>query len=137
MPPVWAEAILRRAKLPTATTADREIVTCRMPDGSVRQLFCKYGPLQAPQPPYRLGVAYEARVYDHVLPGWQGDVPQLHGAFLDDTTHTFALVLEYVDAATPLDQSPELGAGLTAAAGWIARFHRSSECAAVPPFLAL
>ncbi len=131
-----AVEILARDELQAPSSGDCEIVTCRMPDASPRRLFCKYGPaVEAGQPRQRFGVAYEAQVYDQLLGAWQGDVPRLHGALLDDATQTVGLALEYLDGATPLDQVPEPKAGLMAAAVWIARFHRWSETAAVPSFL--
>ena len=54
-----AAAIVQRGELPGMSSADREIVTCRMPDGSLRQLFCKFGPLaevQQPHPSLRRGL---------------------------------------------------------------------------------
>ena len=99
-------------------------------------MFCKFGPLaEARQPTHRFGVAYEAQVYDQLLKAWRDDVPHLHGAFLDDTTQTVGLALDYLDGAMPLHQVPQPKAGLMAAARWIARFHRWSETAAVPSFL--
>ena len=106
-----------------------------MPDGSLRQLLCKFGPLEVQQPPHRFGLAYEAQVYDQLLAAWQDDVPHLHGAFLDDTTQTFGLALDHIEGATPLQQLPDPKARLMAAARWIARFHRWSETATVAPFL--
>jgi hypothetical protein len=131
-----AAAILERGELPAMCSADCQIVACRMPDGSQRQLFCKFGPLaEVQQPTHRFGVAYEAQVYDQLLPAWPGDVPPLHGALLDETTHTVGLALGYLDGATPLHQVLQPKTGLMAAAEWIARFHRWSEAAAVPSFL--
>ena len=131
-----ADAILERAKLPAPSSADCQVVACRMPDGSRRQLFCKFGPLaEVPQPTRRFGVGYEGQVYDQLLRAWRDDVPPLHGVFLDETTQTIGLALDYLDGATPLRQVPQPKAGLLAAAGWIARFHRWSESAAVPSFL--
>ena len=131
-----AAAILDRGTLPARSSADCEIVTCRMPDGACRQLFCKFGPLAADgQPTQRFGVAYEAQVYDQLLPAWRDDVPHLHGALLDAATQTMGLALDYLDGATPLHQVSQPKAGLLAAARWIAGFHRWGETAAVPPFL--
>ncbi len=131
-----AAAILQRTRLPEPSSADCEIVACRMPDGTQRQLFCKFGPLaEVGQPTHCYGVAYEAQVYDQLLSAWRGDVLLLHGVFLDKTTGTVALALNYVDGATALQQVSQPKAGLMAAAEWIARFHRWSETAAVPSFL--
>ncbi len=106
-----------------------------MPDGGLLRLFCKFGPMEVHQPPHRFGVAYEAQVYDQLLPAWKDDVPRMHGAFLEDTTQTFGLALNYLDGASPLDQVSDAEAGLMAAARWIGCFHRWSETAAVPAFL--
>ena len=130
-----ADAIVEWAAPPGPGSADREIVTCRMPGGGLLRLFCKFGPLEVHQPPHRFGLAYEAQVYDQLLPAWKDDVPRMHGAFLDDTTQTFGLALDYLDGARPLDQVSDAKAGLTAAARWIGRFHRWSETAAVPALL--
>jgi len=130
-----AEAILQRTALAAPGDIHREIVACRMPDGSIRRLSCKCGPLEVQQPPHRFGVAYETQVYEQLLSAWKDDVPQLHGAFLDDTTQTFCLALNHLDGATPLQQMPEPKAGMLAAARWIGRFHRWSEATAVPHFL--
>ncbi|MEI8376326.1 MAG: hypothetical protein WCJ35_26200 [Planctomycetota bacterium] len=131
-----ADAILQRVKLPTLGSTDCEIITCHTPDGSLRKLFCKFGPLaEAVQPTHCFGVAYEAQVYDQLLSAWQDDVPRLHGALLDETTQTVGLALGYLDGATPLHQVPQPKAGLLSAARWIAGFHHWSETAAVPSFL--
>ncbi len=131
-----AAAITERGELPAMRGGNCEIVTCRMPDGSLSQLFCKFGPLaEIAQPTDRYGVAYEAQVYDQLLPPFREDVPRLHGAFLDDTTQTICLALEFLDGATPLQQVSQPRAGLLAAARWVAGFHRWSETAAVPSFL--
>jgi len=130
-----SDAILERVLVP-ALSADCEIVTCRMSDGSLRKLFCKYGPLaEVEQTPHCFGVAYEAQVYDQLLSAWQDDVPRFRGALLDETTQTVCLALDYLDGATPLHQVLQPKAGLMAAAQWIAHFHRWSETAAVPSFL--
>ncbi len=131
-----AAAIVLRARLPAGSSPDCERVVCRMPDGSERPLFCKFGPVaEVGQPTLRYGLAYEAQVYNQLLPAWQDDVPRLHGAMLDEATQTIVLALDYLDGAVLLDQAPQSKAGLMAAAGWIARFHRWSETAAVPSFL--
>ena len=71
-------AIVKRSELPAAGSADCEIVVCRMPDGAMRQLFCKFGPLAEPAlPTHCFGVAYEAQVYDQLLPSWKDEVPRL------------------------------------------------------------
>jgi hypothetical protein len=129
-------AIVQRGELPAAGGADCEIVTCRMADGSLRRLFCKFGPVgESAGPAQCSGVAYEARVYDQLLPAWQDEVPRLYGALLDEATQTIGLTLEYLDGATSLQAAAQPQAGLVAAARWIGRFHGWGETAAVPSFL--
>src|SRR5208282_153505 len=129
-------AILQRRALPALSSADCEVVACRLADGSVRQLLCKSGPLgEADQPSHRFGVAYEAQVYDQLLRTWKIDVPRLHGAFVDETNQTVVLALDYLADAASLHQLPDPKAGLMAAAEWIARFHLWGETAGVPTFL--
>jgi fructosamine-3-kinase len=131
-----AAAITQRREVPTSHATDSEIVACRLGDGSVRQLFCKFGPVAETAPPiHRFGAAYEAQVYDQLLPAWRDDVPRLHGAFLDETTQAVGLALEYLEGAVPFQHLTQPKAGLMAAARWIARFHRWSETATVPSFL--
>ena len=131
-----AAAILDRGEAPPSNRSECEIVTCRMPDGSRQRFFCKFGPLaEVAHPADRYGVAYEARVYDQLLSVWPGDVPHLHGAFVDAAKKKVGLALDYLDGNTPLHKLSQPKAGLGAAARWIARFHRYSESAAVPSFL--
>ena len=131
-----AAAIIQRGASSAPGGTDCEIVACRMPDGSRRQLFCKFGSLaDVGHPSHSYGVAYESQVYDQLLSAWPDDVPHLHGALLDDTTQTVGLALDYLEGAAPLQQAPQPRSGLAAAARWIARFHRWSETASVPSFL--
>jgi hypothetical protein len=132
-----AVAIIQRGELPITSSADCEIVTCRMPDDRLRRLFCKFGtPAEPTGLTHRYGLGYEARVYDELLPAWPDpDVPPLHGVFLDDASQTLVLALEYLEGGTPLHQVTQPKTGMLAAARWIARFHLWGETVAVPPFL--
>jgi hypothetical protein len=131
-----AEAIVERRELPITSSADCEIVTCRMSDDRLLRLFCKFGPLAEPEgPTHRSGLGYEARVYDELLRTWSDDVPPLHGVFLDDPSQTLVLALDYLEGSTPLHQITQPRSGLLDAARWIARFHRWGEIVALPTFL--
>jgi CelD/BcsL family acetyltransferase involved in cellulose biosynthesis len=131
-----AVAIIERGELAAASTAVCEIVTCRMPDETVRRFFCKFGSLAATAGQgHRYGVAYEAQIYDQILTSWPLDVPPLWGAFLDEARQTVGLALEYLDSATSLHQADEFKAGLLAAARWIGRFHRWGQTVPVPAFM--
>jgi len=60
--------IIDRRSTPHATTFPIEIVTCRLGDGSERQLFCKHAAgKDSSAYQHRGGVAYEALVYRDVL----------------------------------------------------------------------
>jgi CelD/BcsL family acetyltransferase involved in cellulose biosynthesis len=125
-----AEAIVARGELPIGSSTDCEIVTCRTSNERLLRLFCKFG--RHGESP---GLAYEAQVYDELLHAWPGDVPPLHGLFLDDSTSRLVLALEYLKGGTPLDQVSQPKAGLLAAARWIARFHLWGETVSVPAFV--
>ena len=131
-----ADAIVQRGELPAMSSENCEIVTCRMTDGCVKRLFCKFGPLEETAgPTHRYGLGYEARAYDELLPAWADDVPPLHGVFLDESSQTLVLALDYLENGTPLHQVWQPKADLGAAARWIARFHCWGETAVVPAFL--
>jgi thiamine kinase-like enzyme len=131
-----ADAITERVGLPITSSADCEIVTCRMGDNSLQRFFCKFGSIAEPAgPTHRFGLGYEARVYDELLRAWPDDVPPLHGVFLDATSQTLVLSLEYLEGGTPLHQVSQSKDGLLAAARWIAQFHLWGETVTVPPFL--
>ena len=107
-----AAAIVKRSELPAAGSADCEIVVCRMPDGAMRQLFCKFGPLAEPALPTRcFGVAYEAQVYDQLLPSWKDEVPRLHGGAAGRDDANGRPGARVLDGAKPLSRrrSPRQG----------------------------
>jgi aminoglycoside phosphotransferase (APT) family kinase protein len=107
-----------------------------MSDERQLRFFCKFGRPDDPiGPNHRFGLGYEARVYDELLRAWSNDVPPLHGVFLDESTQTLVLALDYVEGGTPLHQVSRPKGGMLAAARWIARFHRRCEAVDVPSFL--
>jgi CelD/BcsL family acetyltransferase involved in cellulose biosynthesis len=131
-----AAAIVQRGELPAMSSDNCEIVTCQMPDESVKRFFCKFGPLNEPAgPAHRFGLGYEARVYDELLRPWADEVPPLHGAFLDEAAQLLVLALDYLEGGTLLHQVWQPKSDLGAAARWIARFHQRGETATVPAFL--
>ncbi len=137
-----ADAIIDRQKRPATSSSECEIVSCRMPDDRCQRFVCKFGRSagyprsgSAAQPTHRIGLAYEARVYDELLRAWPDDVPPLHGVVLDDATQTLVLALDYLEDGTPLHEVSKPKDGLLAAARWIAGLHRWGETATVPAFL--
>ncbi len=131
-----AAEIVQRGELPAMSSENCEIVTCRMSDGQIKRLFCKFGPLAGPpRPTHSFGLGYEASVYDEMLAAWTENVPPLHGFFLDEGAATVVLALDYLEGGTPLHQVWQPRDDLGAAARWIARFHHWGQTVTVPPFL--
>ncbi len=129
-------AIESRTGIDVHSSADCEIVTCRLHDSTIKTIFCKYGPLaEVEGPTHRFGAAYEAHVYGGLLGPWAGQVPQLHGVFLDETTGLLVLALEHLSEATSVHRLTNPKAALIAAARWIARFQVAGETAEIPSFL--
>ena len=148
-----ADAILQRTKLPATrgtgcpSGGHCEIVACRMTDGSRRQLFCKL--------PWARGI----RVAEYRVPRKPNSRPiasalAMRRRFTTNCWGPGRTTCRYCtgrcwmmrhkrsawrwstsSVRRPCDQMPEPKAGLMAAAGWIGRFHRWSETAAVPSFL--
>jgi hypothetical protein len=130
-----AVAIVRRDLVSDRCSGDCEVVVCRMPDDSCRQLFCKYGQVPASGSDDSFSVGYETQVYDQLLGPWRNDVTPFHGVFRDETTQTICLALTCVPNAIALEQLSDPKAGLLTAARWIGCFHRWGETATVPKFL--
>src|SRR5260370_16011553 len=73
--------ILGRDPAVYVSTFFNEIVTCRLPDGSVRRLLAKRGGAHtAPTYGHRGGVPYEARVYRSVLEPLATSAPRFYGS---------------------------------------------------------
>ncbi len=110
-----------------ASTYHSEIVTCRLPDGSERQVLCKrsvgdgnycHG--------HRGGIPYEAEVYRNVLSGIQLTIPTFYGDHADTARNQAWLILEFLENAALVKHMHEIGA-MSLAAQWIGRFHAMNE----------
>jgi hypothetical protein len=118
--------ILGREPAVYVSTFFNEIVTCRLPDGSVRRLLAKRGGVHtAPTYGHRGGVPYEARVYCSVLKPLATSTPRFYGAERDADTGETTLLIEYLENARRLQSI--LPPMLADAARWIGAFHRSNE----------
>ena len=118
--------ILGRDPAVYVSTFFNEIVTCRLPDGSVRRLLAKRGGAHtAPTYGHRGGVPYEARVYRSVLEPLATSAPRFYGSEHDADTGETTLLIDYLENARRLQsvQPPKL----PDAARWIGAFHRSNE----------
>src|SRR5262249_33374796 len=93
-----AVTVLGREPNPYASTFASEIVTCRLPDGSERRLFCKYGATaDSGAHGHKGGVPYEAGVYRQLLVPMQAGVPALYGVYTEGGTGKTWLICEYLD----------------------------------------
>ena len=121
-------AILARAPNPYSSTSPSEVVTCRLPDGGVRRVLCKYstGSSGHAAHGHRGGVAYEADVYRHVLRPLEGAGPPYYGTFGGGSAGPLALVLGFLDGASWVHKAPD-GAAMRRAARWIGRFHARNQ----------
>jgi aminoglycoside phosphotransferase (APT) family kinase protein len=111
-------------------TFPSEVVTCRLPDGTQRRLFCKYGASSIVHVHgHRGGVGYEAEVYRSLLhPGLVG-TPPFRGARTAPDTGQAWLVLDYLDGCVRLHQAADPGEAMRRAADWIGWFHAARELA--------
>jgi len=133
-PPDGRLTIIDRRSTPHATTFPIEIVTCRLGDGSERQLFCKHAAgKDSSAYQHRGGVAYEALVYRDVLeplrrlPGLS--TCRYFGTHTDPGTGEAWLVLEHLESVMRVNYVSD-PAAMSAAARWLARFHAANADAA-------
>ncbi len=126
-------AILERRPNPYASTFASERVTCRLEDGCALALFCKYGGSYSPNDGHHGGVAYEATVYEKVLPLAEGSFPKHYGSYSDPAAGEVWLVLEALDEAVHISKAD--GPAMTRAAAWLGRFHAYFDGHAPPSCL--
>jgi hypothetical protein len=118
--------LLSREPNPYASSASSELVTCQLSGGHRQELFCKYGPVTAPENHgHRGGLAYEALVYREVLAGSLSGPPAFRGAFSLSSTE-LGLVVDGLRHALRAGKWPT-GDGVARAAAWIGRFHARHE----------
>lgn len=121
-----AVRVLARRPNVYASTFPSEVVRCRLPDGSVRRLLCKYtvaGEREHFARGHRRGVGYESDVYGRVLGPLGVTAPRLFGAAGARGRKAW-LALEFVDDAERLEHAGDVG--FVPAGRWIGEFHRKS-----------
>lgn len=124
--------VIHRQRL-TQGTAPKEVVTCRLWDGTELRVLCKYSDEErVPKPEHRRGVAYEAVVYRDVLPYTCGRTPDFYGLVEHGNADADCLVLEYVEGGVRVSVSDDQRA-MPLAARWSGRFHAASEALGVHP----
>jgi hypothetical protein len=116
--------ILDRTPNLFASTSTSEVVTCRLADGRILRLLCKY----AASPGHyafghRSGVGYEGNVYQQILRPLGVTVPSLFGQFEKAETGEPWLALEVVEDAVLADSASDPARALALAAAWAGRFH--------------
>ncbi len=126
-----ATVLDRQPNLYTSTYPS-EIVTCRMPDESTVQVFCKYeSGGENKSNPNRGDLGYESEVYRYVLLPLRVSSPVFYGLHKDKMTGTRWMILEYLDQAVRLRNSglslSDHSAAVIQAAHWIGRFHAAAE----------
>jgi aminoglycoside phosphotransferase (APT) family kinase protein len=126
---IWGEpvTILGRRLNPYCSTFPAEILTCVVPGGGERQVFCKYtiGDDNRDHG-HRGGAGYEAKVYGQVLQGLAISVPAFQGSFASRGTGATCLVLEYLASGIRVSKLP-VPSAMPAAAAWAGRFHALNE----------
>jgi aminoglycoside phosphotransferase (APT) family kinase protein len=115
--------VVKRKRNIFASTFPSEVVTCRLADGTERQLFCKYWAGRPDsEDSHRRGVAYEAEVYQRILRHLPVSLPGFYGTVSRRNSDNLWLVLEHVDRSYRLDLAPD-NCAMIAAAAWAGRFH--------------
>jgi len=123
--------ILHREAHVYRSTLPSEVVTCRLKDGRILRLFCKYsGGQNYESHGHRGGVVREAEVYRRVLGHSGNSVPRFYGTYADVTRGQTWLILEYVDDFLRAHEEP---GSLIACAQWIGQFHAACESLVAEP----
>ncbi len=126
--------VLDRKRPRYMSTFPNEIVTCQLGDGSERRLFCKYeAGRDHTSYGHRGGLAYEAKVYRHVLRPLKTFRPAFIGEHTSDSTGGTWLILEYLDRCTRLKDIRVRLKGISQpvamvlAARWLGQFHAAQQ----------
>jgi thiamine kinase-like enzyme len=120
--------IVSRKPFINTSTFPVEIIACRVNDGQIINLFCKYlaGTVRNDFE-HRGGVEYESNVYGKVL----GDVtlpkPKYYGNCYFLENNETLLVLEYLAESTRLEQTEDNDVLLKDAAAWVGGLHKHWE----------
>lgn len=104
-----------------------QIVTCKLGRGRHLHLLCKYGGrFEESSFNHRGSVSYEAEVYRRLLHGSRFTVPRFYGSYIDETSGSTWLFIEYLDRSLAVNKSADPKA-IPRAARWIASFQRTSD----------
>ena len=119
--------ILNRESNVYKSTSPCEIVTCRLADGQILKLLCKYSAGQDHSSyGHRGGLAYEGEVYRRILMTSQLSIPVFYGTYTDKTDGRTWLVIEYLQDSCRINRSLEPDA-IFLAVRWIGELHSAYE----------
>ncbi len=109
------------------STSPCEIVTCRLTDGKILKLLCKYSTARDDDSfGHRRGIAYEGEVYRRILMSSQLTIPVYYGTYMEEMDGRTWLVTEYLHDGCRISNSTEHDA-LSLAAEWIGKLHAAQE----------
>ncbi|GEM_PF-1563437 len=118
--------IVQRTLNPHSSTFTSEIVTCAE-NGQCLNLLCKFDrPIRTLAREHRLGIAYEAAVYQNALAESGDTVPRFYGYRPGDSKSMGWLALEHVTTGVKVQRTPHSHA-IVEAARWLGRFHAEQE----------
>jgi aminoglycoside phosphotransferase (APT) family kinase protein len=118
-------SVLGRKLHSRASTFPLEIVRCRLGNGQMLDVVCKYSADDENSCyGHRGGIPYEAAVYRNVLRPSGVSVPRFHGAYRDPDSGWTWLVIEYLKHARISEETTH---DLARAASWLGRFHAIHE----------
>jgi hypothetical protein len=124
--------VVHREPYINASTFASEVVTCRLEDGLLLPLFCKYtakhwGPPGDQSWGYKRGVLHEAAVYQRVLQPLGVAVPRFYGLHTEPLSGESWMVLQYLEKSVRVNLTVRAEFAMKLAAGWVGRFHALAE----------
>jgi thiamine kinase-like enzyme len=108
------------------STSPAEVISCRLNDGQIISLFCKYGGSHAQYSyGHRGGVEYEAEIYREILQQVPLSSPRFYG-YCDNDNKKNWLAIEYLTGSNLLKDTP-YSENFDKAAAWIGNLHKLFE----------
>jgi hypothetical protein len=133
---VTAVTILDRQEVLYKSTFPVERIRCRVNEGEVLDLLCKYekNPTDSHvNYGHRGGVRYEALAYQSILQSLDLSLPTFYGFYDGSDVPMPFMAIEYIDNGCPVSLVAEIEQAMANAAAWIGRFHAINESNATSP----
>lgn len=129
--PDYMVALTDRKPFYYCSTSPAEVITCRLNNGQLVSLFCKYGGSHAQYSyGHRGGVEYEAEIYREILQQAPVSTPRFYGYSNDDNKKVW-LAIEYLSGSNLLKDIP-YAENFAKAAAWIGHLHKFYESRPCP-----